>query len=94
METLPQFVDIFLGGGQPYGLYFEYERRYKIELGGDDHKDHVFTTTFEYLKRSTLQCFQSIGEFLELERSKEFYEEIVEKTSFKNLKKISDKTQE
>ena len=89
--TFAEFFDSFLDGSCAYGSYFEFERRYEAELSGDDDRvDHVFQTSFEQLKRESLESIVALGKFLGVERSKEFYEEVAEKTSFDYVKAKRD----
>merc|ERR1719383_426894 len=88
--TFAEFFDSFVDGSCGYGSYFEFERRYVAELSGDDRVDHVFHTCFEKLKRDSLESIVALGKFLGVERSKEFYEEVEEKTSFDYVKAKRD----
>ena len=72
------------------GSFFEYERRYAAELNVDDRKDHVFHTSFETLKKQPLDTIKAMGAFLSLERTEEFYQRVVEQTSFENVKAVRD----
>ena len=87
---LSDFFAIFLEGKVQYGSFFEYERRYKAELGAADRVDHVFHATFENLKQHPLQQMKALGEFLGLKRSEEFYEKVVDNSSFENVKAVRD----
>ena len=44
---LSHYMELFLEGKNQYGSFFAWESRYKVELGGDDRRDHVFHTSFE-----------------------------------------------
>ena len=88
--SFSDFFEYFLAGKVLYGSFFEYERRYKTEIGGEDRNDHVFHTTFEAIKRDPADAMRKIGIFLEKERSEEFYRNLVEKTSFDNVKTHRD----
>ena len=82
------FFDQFIEGKVDYGSYFDFERQCKAELGGEDRLDHIFHTSFETLKAHPLQTMKELGTFLGVDRSHEFYEEVVEKTSFDKVKAI------
>ena len=77
-----------------YGSFFEFERRYKSEIGGDDRVDHIFQTSFETLKSHPMQQMMELGAFLGVNRSQRFYEEVVEKTSFAKIKAVRDQKED
>ena len=87
---LSDFFEIFLEGKVEYGPFFEFERRYKAELGGEDRVDHIFHTSFEKLKRHPCREMKALGDFLGIERSEEFYAEVVDKTSIEKVKAVRD----
>ena len=82
-----------MAGKVEYGSFFEYERQYKAELGGEDRVDHVFHTSFEDLKQDPFGQMKAIGAFLGFARSDEFYEQVVDKTSFQNVKAVREQNE-
>ena len=89
-DRFSAFFESFLDGTTAYGSYFEFEQRYAAELGGADRADHVIHTSFEALKQQPAESMKALGQFLGVERSQEFYEKVVEKTSFENVKAKRD----
>jgi len=87
-EPFASFFDLFMEGLVDYGSYFEFERRYQVELGGEDRLDHIHHTSFETLKAHPHQTMKELGAFIGVDRSEEFYEEVVDKTSFDKVKAI------
>ena len=77
---------MFLSGQTAFGSYFEFEKRYMTELGGDDRQDHVFHISYEELKRDAPNSLQALGAFLGVERTPDFYAEVASKTQFQNIK--------
>jgi len=88
--SLSEFHEYFLAGDVEYGSFFEFERRYKAELGGEDRKDHIIHTSYETLKKDPHAAIKQLGEFLGYERSDDFYNAVVEKTSFQKIKAKRD----
>ena len=88
--SLSEFHEYFLAGDVEYGSFFEFERRYKAELGGKDRKDHIIHTSYETLKKDPCAAIKQLGEFLGYERSDDFYQAVVEKTSFQKIKAKRD----
>ena len=79
-------------GKVEYGSFFDFERRYKAELleGDEDRRDHVFHTSFETLKANPKKEIAELGRCLGVERSDDFYDQVVEATSFQKIKELRD----
>ena len=90
---LSDFFEVFMEGKTEYGSFFEFERRFKAELGGEDRVDHVFHTSFEELKKDSFGQIKKMGEFLGFERTDEFYERVVDKSSFQKVKAVRDQNE-
>ena len=50
----------------------------------------MFQTCFEAVKKDPLKTMKALGKFFGVERTNEFYEEVVEKTSFDYVKAARD----
>ena len=51
---------------------------------------HIFHTTFKEIKKDPLETLKKMGAFLVKRRSEEFFRNVVEKTSFENVKAHKD----
>ena len=90
---LSEYFEVFMEGKVEYGSFFEYEHRYKAEIGGGDRVDHVFHTSYEDLKKDSFGQIKKMGEFLGFERTDEFYERVVDKSSFQKVKAVRDQNE-
>ena len=59
-------------------------------IGEEDRRDHVFHTSYETLKANPKKEIAEMGRFLGIERSDDFYDQVVEATSFQKIKEIRD----
>jgi len=83
--TFDDFFDMFIKEELPYGSYFDFYNSWDSYLKNQG-KHPVLLVKFEDNKANPLECVKTIANFLELEISDEFAEEVVEKTNFNRVK--------